>query len=487
MLEPYEEATAAIRRGDYATALWLLRPMADRGLAIAQYSLGVMYANGQGMAKNDAEALRFYRLAADQGLPIAQFNLGVNYYTGRRVKRDYAEAVKWLRLAADQGNTNAQHNLGVIYAEGQGVPQNYYEAAKWHRLAAEKGDPLAQNSLGLMYANGRGLMQNNAEAVKWYRLAADQGNANAQYNLGELYRQGRGVPLDYSEAAKWFRLAADKGNTAAQNSFGVMYAMGQGMPQNYAEAAKRFRLAAGREDPTMDAWMLPKLIDYWDTRVEAIDRFSRVLDATPPAERADHLRHIGAAILRHVGVLSHEELTLAAFIIVDDLYKTAAHLTYWDDALAQYLATSGDAFFGALTSRGYSVNYFIDNTYPTLTGPAHWFRVFFQTASMGYICPQEIACHMVEKDRPEAEWPSLVSKYIEIARPTANKLADEFYRDGKSFVFLDIDATEFSIALKTAGKPGVVHVFRQEAPEPGSHCAFTKPPGPRAGALSGPV
>ena len=235
----------------------------------------------------------------------------------------------------------------------------------------------------------------------------------------------------------------------------------------------------------MDAWMLPKIIDYWDTRVEAIDRFSRALDATTPTEQADHLRHIGAAIHRHASVLSNDDLTRTAFIIVDDLYKTASHLTYWDDALAQYLAATGTAFFGALNKRGYSVNYFVDNSYPTLSGPANWFRVFFQTASMEYICPQQIACRIVEKDRPEAEWPDLVSKYIEISRAVANQLSDEFYRDGKSFIYLDIDASDFSVAQKTQGKPGVVHIFRQEAPEPGSRCVFTNPPGPRAGALSG--
>jgi TPR repeat protein len=451
VIEQYEVALAAIRRGDYTNAQRLLRPMADRGYAIAQFQLGVMAAKGQGTTKSNAEAVRFYR------------------------------------LAADRDNSDAQQNLGVMYAAGRGVPQNYGEAAKWHRLAAEKGDALAQNSLGLIYANGRGVMQNDAEAIRWYRLAADQGNDNAQYNLGSMYRQGRGVPLDYAAAAKWFRLAADKGNTAAQDRLGLLYALGQGVPPSHAEAAKWFSLAANHEDPNEEAWMFPKLFDYWDARVGAIDHFSRVFEAIPPTERATHARHIGAAIARHVAALSDESLMLASYVIVEDLYKTASHLTYWDDALAQYLAATGTAFFRALNKRGYSVNYFIDNSYPTLSGPANWFRVFFQTASMEYICPQEIACRVIEKDRPEAEWPLLVSKYIEISRPIGDKAVDEFYRDGKSFVFLDTDATEFSIAQKTQGKPGVVHVFRQEAPEPGSRCVFTKPPGPRAGALSGPV
>lgn len=447
----FKDAAAAIGRGDYATAVRLFRMLADQGDVSAQGELGFLYSRGLGVPQDTAEALRLYRLAAEQGLPSAQFNIGVMYYKGRGVQKDHVAALKWYRLAAEQGYSDAQHNLGVMYAAGEGVPQDYVEAARWHMLAAEKGDSLAQNSLGLMYANGRGVPQDSAEAVKWYRLAAEQDNADAQWNLAHMYARGQGVLRDYAEAARWHRLAIEKGASIMQD------------------------------------WMLPKLIDYWDTRVEAIDHFSHVLDAIPPADRKNHLLQIGAAIRRHVDGLSDEELTLAAFIIADDLYKTASHLTHWDDALEQYLAASGDAFFVALTKRGYSVNYFVDNTYPTLTGPAHWFRVFFQTVSVGYICPQEIACRMVEKDRPEAEWPMLVSKYIEISRPAANKLADAFYRDGKSFVFLDIDATDFSIAQKTQEKLGVVHVFRQEAPEPGSRCIFTKPPGPRSSALSSPM
>ena len=153
---PLEDATAAYNRGDYATVLRLLRPLADQGDARAQAGLGVMYANGQGVPQNSAEAL------------------------------------KWYRLAADRGKTGAQYNLGVMYANGQGVPQNYAEALKWYRLAADRGDADAQSNLGVMYANGQGVPQNSAEALKWYRLAADQGQAAAQYNLGVMYAMAGG-------------------------------------------------------------------------------------------------------------------------------------------------------------------------------------------------------------------------------------------------------------------------------------------------------
>ena len=60
-----------------------------------------MYANGEGVVEDDAEAVRWYRLAADQGHADAQYNLGLMYAKG--VPEDDAEAVRWYRLAADQG------------------------------------------------------------------------------------------------------------------------------------------------------------------------------------------------------------------------------------------------------------------------------------------------------------------------------------------------------------------------------------------------
>ena len=51
---PLEDATAAFERRDFATALRLLRPLADQGNAVAQFILGVMYDNGKGVPQNDA-------------------------------------------------------------------------------------------------------------------------------------------------------------------------------------------------------------------------------------------------------------------------------------------------------------------------------------------------------------------------------------------------------------------------------------------------
>ena len=58
---------------------------ADQHHAVAQFSLGIMYASGEGLPHSDSEAAQWYRLAADQGLGGAQFNLGILYTEGKGV------------------------------------------------------------------------------------------------------------------------------------------------------------------------------------------------------------------------------------------------------------------------------------------------------------------------------------------------------------------------------------------------------------------
>ena len=147
---PFEEGFAAYERGDYATARGQLRPLADRGNALAQNYLGMMYSKGQG------------------------------------VPQDYAAAMTWYRKAAEQGSARAKNNLGIMYSLGQGVPQDYAAAMTWYRKAADQNFAFAQSNLGDMYANGQGVPQDYAQAVSWYRKASDQGNAQAQKSLQAL-------------------------------------------------------------------------------------------------------------------------------------------------------------------------------------------------------------------------------------------------------------------------------------------------------------
>ena len=113
--------------------------VAKQGNAKAQYNLGGMYYNGQGVRKDYAQAVQWYRKAAEQGYAVAQYNLGQMYREGQGVRKDYVEAVKWYRKAAEQGFAKAQYNLGLMYAKGEGVRQNYKIAKEWFGKACDNG------------------------------------------------------------------------------------------------------------------------------------------------------------------------------------------------------------------------------------------------------------------------------------------------------------------------------------------------------------
>ena len=73
----FQKGLTAYRSNDYATALREWEPLAEQGDAFAQYNLGVMYANGDGVPQDDKIALKWFTLAAEQGHAGAKTNLSI--------------------------------------------------------------------------------------------------------------------------------------------------------------------------------------------------------------------------------------------------------------------------------------------------------------------------------------------------------------------------------------------------------------------------
>ena len=99
----YRAGVEAYERGNYVTAYKEWLPLAEQGDARAQFNLGLMYLNGDGVPEDDAEAVKWYRKAAEQGYAAAQDNLGGMYVKGEGVPQYDAAAVKWYRKAGRAG------------------------------------------------------------------------------------------------------------------------------------------------------------------------------------------------------------------------------------------------------------------------------------------------------------------------------------------------------------------------------------------------
>lgn len=131
----WDKARDAYENGDYAAALREFKLLAEQGSSIAQFNLGRMYRNGEGVTKNYHEAFKWFTLSAENGDASAQDSLGIMYYWGESVPQDYQKSFKWTALSAEQGYASAQNNLGAMYYFGKGVPQNYILAHMWFNLS----------------------------------------------------------------------------------------------------------------------------------------------------------------------------------------------------------------------------------------------------------------------------------------------------------------------------------------------------------------
>jgi TPR repeat protein len=169
---PLEDGRAAYDAQDFAKALALWRPLAEKGDPDAQFDLAVLYDRGEGVARNTAQALGWYRRAANGGNAKAQYNLGLIYDFGGPAAPDPRLAVYWYRKAADQGDAASQYNLAFLIDNGLGVRADPADAARWLLRSANQGDVDAQNDLGGAYWRGRGVPLDLVEAYKWASLAA---------------------------------------------------------------------------------------------------------------------------------------------------------------------------------------------------------------------------------------------------------------------------------------------------------------------------
>jgi TPR repeat protein len=181
------------------------------GIAEAQYEVGLMYANGIGVAKNVDAAIEWIKKSADRGLQSAQYLLETRYAMGVGVSRDISAAHHWFSKASQQGHLKAHLKLAKIYAVGQ--PEM---AESLIAKAAESGLAEAQLEKGLDLLYGRaGALVNIDQAAHWLTLAAQQGSAQSQFQLANLLLK-RGSTEDIEQALHWYRMSVRQGYAAAQ-------------------------------------------------------------------------------------------------------------------------------------------------------------------------------------------------------------------------------------------------------------------------------
>jgi localization factor PodJL len=196
-----------------------LRSAALNGDRLAQFEVGGIYAEGNGVAQDYNQAFAWYERAATRGLPSAQFRMGVYLERGVGVAVDHERARVWYLRAAQQGYVRAMHNLAVLSVSGRAAQPDYATAAIWFRNAAERGLTDSQFNLGVLCENGRGVTKDLVEAYKWFALAARDGDLAAARRLDQLKARLDPAALEVAERklAAWRPIPTrgDSATTAA--------------------------------------------------------------------------------------------------------------------------------------------------------------------------------------------------------------------------------------------------------------------------------
>jgi TPR repeat protein len=188
-LEAFRSGTLALKVGETQKAITSLQYAAENGHAGAQWKLGRMYADGEGVPHDNLRAFEYFR----------------------RIVKSHSD---------DAGNAppprfvaNAFVALGQYYRDGipnspvKPDPQRAHDM--FFYAASYFGDPDAQFHLGRLYLKSEGVRKDPKHAVRWLWLAADNHQYEAQATLGQILFRGEIVSRDRARGLMWLTLASD--------------------------------------------------------------------------------------------------------------------------------------------------------------------------------------------------------------------------------------------------------------------------------------
>lgn len=290
---PFENGQAAYNSGQYAQAKVYWSKAAKNGHAEANYALGKLYEDGQGVTQSFNTAFGHYTQAGFKNHIPATYKVATYHYEGKSIAKSHSLAAIWFEKAADNGHADAQYHMGKMYDLGQGLPNNPEKSKNYYKKAASNGHAKAQSYLrqkGVTWPKGKTapqpvarpsksntpkiqkpvtrkpprnmdkavsalfatkhlvidgekayFTQDYALALEKFQQAANKGSSEAQVFLGRMYNDGNGVTKSYTQALKWFQKSATQNNAEAMYRIGINYAYGRGVEKSTSKAIFWFR------------------------------------------------------------------------------------------------------------------------------------------------------------------------------------------------------------------------------------------------------
>ena len=187
--EAVRSATEALRSGEKAQAVISLEYAAEHGHSYAQWKLGRMFADGDGVTRDDLRAFSYFQKLADS-------------YADDNPAGPRARFV-----------SNAFVALGQYYLDGipnsSVTPSPELARRMFGHAASYFGDPEAQFQLASLYLTGNGVARDAKRAVPWLVLASNKGHYKAQANLGRIMFYGEHGNRQRAAGLMWLTVACD--------------------------------------------------------------------------------------------------------------------------------------------------------------------------------------------------------------------------------------------------------------------------------------
>jgi uncharacterized protein len=106
--DAFDDAFNTYMAGDFGAAIKMMDALGRQGDIRAQYMMGRMFSEGEGVREDDAAAAKWYQVAADRGDVVSQLSLGTFYVNGAGVAQNFVEAYKWFTLVSLSDNRTAK-------------------------------------------------------------------------------------------------------------------------------------------------------------------------------------------------------------------------------------------------------------------------------------------------------------------------------------------------------------------------------------------
>jgi len=212
----------------YAEAMFLFNLVPE--FSTAQWRLGMVYRDAEGVEQDLVKAVSFFEKAANQGDPRGICDLGMCYGLGIGVDKDVKKAMALFRHGADQGHMSSVFNPAVIFMNGDdGVEKDEEQAIALLNQAADLGYISSLRQLGQIYRRIPEY-RDPFKAVAYFLRGAEKDDREAALYLGEMYLDGEGIERNVDQALHFFEMAANLGLAKAQRILGFMHVQGKGLP-----------------------------------------------------------------------------------------------------------------------------------------------------------------------------------------------------------------------------------------------------------------